>query len=71
MMINEKLDNYLKGVASYGNVLSPVIFSTVKFLLTSVFCHYKHLCETLHPTSHIHVITCFMDTTPFLLHTST
>ena len=66
-----KIYNYLKGVFSYGHVLYPTMFIIVKFLLNTVICHYKYVCETLHQSGHIHRTPCFMTTpTVFLCDTT-
>ena len=46
------------------------MFIIVKFLLDSVFSHYKYLWVTLHPSSRIHAIHYFMAPSPDLLSAS-
>ena len=58
--VNEKPDKHLKDVVAYGHILSTYIFIIVNFLLASIFFHYKYLCGTLYPSSHIHSIHYFM-----------
>ena len=36
------------------------MFMTVNFSLATGFTHFKYLCVTLHPSSRICAITCFM-----------
>ena len=66
--MNETVDEYLRDVVSYGQDLSPSMFIIVEFLLATVFCHYKYLCENLHPYGHIHATHCFMVPPPDFLY---
>ena len=63
----QKVYKYLKDAVAYGHVLSPAMYIIVKFLIERCFSHYKYLCVTLHPSSGIGKIPCFMVPPPDLL----
>ena len=58
--MNEEIDKNLKGLVTYGNVLYFALFIISIFLIVLFFCQYKYLFDTLHPSSCICEISCFM-----------